>query len=246
MWKAGCVGKSLAALFFLICMGFSSASAEDLGKAIDAFNHKNYKSAFDEFSKLAISKQVSAQFYLGTMYFKGLGVPQNDAEAAKWFRQSAAQFDKGAQGALGFMYYRGLGVLQDYSEAAKWFSLSARQGDNKAQYNLACMLDKGTGVPQDFAEAVKWYTLSAEQGLADAQHNLAIMYGMGKGVKRNLVIAHKWANLSVAHGNKDDDKMRDMIARDMEPDEINEAQRLAREWKPHKPVPASSETLKNM
>jgi TPR repeat protein len=245
MWKAGCAGKSLAVLLFLVCLGFSSASAADLGKAIDAYSHKNYKSAFDEFSELAISQQASAQFYLGTMYYKGLGVPQNDAEAVKWFRLSAAQWDKGAQGALGFMYFKGLGVPQDYIEAAKWFSMSARQGDDKAQYNLACMLDKGTGVPQDYAEAVKWYTQSAEQGLADAQHNLAIMYGMGKGVKRNLIIAHKWANLSVANGNKDDDKMRDLIAKDMEPDEINEAQRLAREWKPQKLVPDNSKTLKN-
>ena len=51
------------------------------------------------------------------MYFHGKGVPQDYAEAVKWFRLAADQGDAGAQSILGVMYDEGHGVPQDYAEA---------------------------------------------------------------------------------------------------------------------------------
>ena len=77
------------------------------------------------------------------------------------------------------------------------------------------------------------------------------MYEGGEGVPRNYVLAHMWYNLAAAHsrtdfadyGNNADAmyemtksgaKMRDRLAEKMTPEQITEAQRLAREWKPTK------------
>jgi len=53
---------------------------------------------------------VSAQYSLGVMYANGLGVPEDDAEAARWFRLAAEQGNALAQYNLGFIYDSGRGV----------------------------------------------------------------------------------------------------------------------------------------
>ena len=114
----------------------------------------------------------------------------------------------------------------------KWYRLAADQGNASAQFNLGVMYAKGEGVPQDYAEAVKWFRLAADQGDAMAQFNLGVMYAKGQGVPQDYVLAHMWFNLSAAQGDEDAVKNRDIAAGQMTPDQLAEAQRLAREWKP--------------
>jgi TPR repeat protein len=111
--------------------------------------------------KLADQGNASAQYNLGTMYEAGQGVPQDYAEAVKWYRKAAEQGDAHAQNNLGTMYEAGQGVPQDYGEAAKWYRKAADQGAARAQYNLGVLYDKGQGVLQDYVEAHKWYDLAA-------------------------------------------------------------------------------------
>jgi hypothetical protein len=110
--------------------------------------------------------------------------------------------------------------------------LAAEQGDALAQYNLGVMYAKGQGVVQDYKEAAKWYRLAAEQGSAEAQSNLGFLYEEGQGVPQDYVEAHMWFNLGGASGDARGIKNRDIIARKMTPEQIAEAQRRAREWKP--------------
>jgi len=114
----------------------------------------------------------------------------------------------------------------------KWYRLAAEQGYASAQYNLALMYDNGRGVPQDYQEAVKWYRRAADQGVAEAQYNLATKYYRGQGVPQDYVLVHMWANLAASQGSEDAVEKRDVIATKMTPQQIAEAQRLAREWKP--------------
>ena len=90
----------------------------------------------------------------------------------------------------------------------------------------------GQGVPQDYKDAGKWFRLSAEQGLANAQHNLALMYATGKGVSQNHVLAHLWWNLASLQGNKDGKINIPIVEKKMTPQQIKEAQEMARNWKP--------------
>ena len=66
-------------------------------------------------------------------------MPQNYAEAVKWYRLAADQGDASAQYNLGVMYANGQGVPQNHAEAVKWYRLAADQGNASAQFNLGDM-----------------------------------------------------------------------------------------------------------
>jgi len=74
----------------------------------------------------------------------------------------------------------------------------------------------------------------AEQGDVDAQYNLGVMYLNGQGVPQDYVLAHMWLNLAASRRTGEDResavRLRDLIAEDLTPDDLSEAQRLAREW----------------
>jgi hypothetical protein len=180
----------------------------------------------------------------------GAAYGQRDyAAAVRLCRSLAEQGDAKAQSALGFMYADGEGVQKDYAASAKWYRKAAEQGYARAQSALGFMYANGEGVQKDYAEAVQWYRKAAEQGDIFGQSLLGFMYELGQGVLQDYVLAHMWFNLAAAQRRADLDgyvavdpiedakinaDMRDEVAKKMTPDQIAEAQRLAREWKPTK------------
>ena len=56
------------------------------------------------------------------------------------------------------------------------------------------------------------------------------MYHKGLGVPRDYVLSYMWFNLSATNGNKRGQKGRDLVEKLMTPSQIENAQRLAREW----------------
>jgi hypothetical protein len=72
---------------------------------------------------------------LGLRYADGEGVPQDDTQAARWFRLSAEQGHARAQFSLGRMYRRGDGVPEDLIFAYMWWTLSASTGHEIARVN---------------------------------------------------------------------------------------------------------------
>ena len=97
------------------------------------------------------------------------GVPQNYAEAVRWYRKAADQGYADAQFNLGNMYAKGLGVPQDSAEAVHWYYEAADSGDAGFQFNLGNMYANGTGVPQDSVEAYMWLTLATSRAFGNAQ-----------------------------------------------------------------------------
>ncbi len=81
----------------------------------------------------------------------GQGVPQDYAEAVRWWRLAAEQGHVSAQNNLGTMYRSGQGVPQDYVEAHKWLNLAAAQGEDLARKNREFVAEKMT--PAQIAEA---------------------------------------------------------------------------------------------
>ncbi len=84
----------------------------------------------------------------------------------------------------------------------------------------------------DYATALRIFRQLADQGNAAAQFNLGVMYDEGQGVPQDYTQAHMWYNLSAAKDNKIARKNRHILAKQMTPAQIAEAQKLAREWKP--------------
>ncbi len=201
-------------------------SADDLAAQIRAGTER----AVEAFA--AATQSADLLFERGSQYYQGRGVPQDYAEAARWFRKAAEQGEVGAQTQLGFMYEKGQGVPQDYAEAARWYRKAVEQGDAKSQFNFGVMYFDGKGVPQDHVEAMRWVRKAAEQGLAVAQFNLGGMHVLGRGVSRNYIMTYMWLKLAAAQGHEQAQSNRDRVANKMTPAQIAEAQRLAREWKP--------------
>ena len=108
---------------------------------------------------------------------------------------------------------------------------AADQGDASAQFNLGVMYADG----RDYGEAAKWYRKAADQGNASAQFNLGVVYANGQGAPQDYVLAYMWINLAAAASTDTEKKVaeaRDSIASKMTPEQVADAQRLAREWKP--------------
>ncbi|RPH80794.1 MAG: sel1 repeat family protein [Nitrospiraceae bacterium] len=154
------------------------------------------------------------------------------ATALRQWQPLAEQGHAGAQYNLGLLYANGKGVQKDDTQAWQWYEKAAVQGHADAQVNLGMLYDYGRGVPQDFKKAVYWYRLSAHQGNALAQRRLGLMYERGDEVPQDYVKAYMWYSLGSANGVEAGIRLRDALAKKMDPDQIAEAQKLAREWKP--------------
>ena len=107
------------------------------------------------------------------MYDDGTGVPQDNAEALRWYRRAVDQGHAAAQFNLGFMYANGVGVPQDDVEAVRLYRLAAEQGNASAQFNLGGMYAVGRGVPQDYVQAHMWFNLVASRRTGE-QREIAV------------------------------------------------------------------------
>ena len=101
-----------------------------------AYDHGDYKTAFEKLQPLAEQGHTGAQHCLGAMYANGAGVIQDDIEAIKWIRKAAEQGHDEAQHNLGVMYANGQGIEKDNVEAVKWYRKAAEQGYDLAKKNL--------------------------------------------------------------------------------------------------------------
>ena len=203
---------------------------------------------------LGVYREPIMQSFVGMAQAIGLADPVRSADAAYAAYQNgnyasalkladplAAEGDARAQSILGLIYYRGRGVPQDHNEAVKWFRSAADRGDVAAQFYLGFMYSEGQGVPQDYAKAMKWFRLAADRGDPQAQYNLALLLFQGR--KRGGG-AGQYQRLYVVQSCRGElpprptpaaappSPNRDVVAHKMAADEIAEAQKRAREWKP--------------
>src|ERR1035438_8363130 len=89
---------------------------------------------------------AKAEALVGRSYDLGIGVPQDHAEAARWWRMAADQGIAYAQASLGAAYNVGQGVPKDYAQAIVWFRKAAEQGYANAENDLGEYYEQGIGV----------------------------------------------------------------------------------------------------
>lgn len=227
---------------------------QELGQVYDELydygsgESKDSAKAAEWYRKAADQGLAYAQYRLGELYYHGEGVSKDATQATEWWRKAAEQGDVGAQRILGLHYAKGEGVPKDVAQAVAWWRKAAEpreqmwedssgekspdQGDASAQFYLGWAYDNGEGVPKDDVQAVAWYRKAAEQGYADAQNALGFSYDHGEGVPRDALRAYMWFNLAAAKGNERAARNREIVAFRMSSEQLAEAQRLTREWKP--------------
>ncbi len=109
---------------------------------------------------LGCSKSAEEQYDLGVKYDNGVGVPEDDQEALRWYRLAADQGYAQAQVAVGAYYFLGEILPEDFQEGVRLFRLAANQGSLEGQLALAWLYQEGMGVPQDLVYAYAWFNIA--------------------------------------------------------------------------------------
>jgi len=73
-----------------------------------------------------------AQVYLGMIYDQGKGVPEDDAEAFKWYKRASDQGLPSAQYSMATLFAKGSGVARDDFAAYVWYAVAAVQSQDGA------------------------------------------------------------------------------------------------------------------
>ena len=81
----------LALTFLFLFSGSSVVFGDDLKNVRDAYEIKDYKTAYKLLLPLAENGNAKAQNILGVMYNLGHGIQKDHKEAIKWFRLAAEQ-----------------------------------------------------------------------------------------------------------------------------------------------------------
>lgn len=197
-----------AAGLLLVLLGLSGRVAAD--PASDAFNKQDFATALRIWKAEAESGSPTSPVRIAEMYRYGWGgVKQDVAEAVRWYRIAAERNNVFAMLGIAEVYRSGIGVKRDHAEAARWYLL-AGEHCCAAHRSLAEIYAKGEGVPQNFVEAYKWYTLTASSKLGRGDPDDLQAYNARVLAERDAMAA----------------------AAKMTPEQIAEAEKLAREWKP--------------
>jgi len=153
------------------------------------------ESPIQQLRREAEKGNAEAQFVLAQAYDRGRGVPQDQAEAVRWYRQAAEQGDAFSQFILGNKYWKGSGISKNEQEAIRWWHNAAAQGYAPAQNSLGQALANGSKtVPQEKVQAYMWLTLSAKQGDQEADQQRTVLSKQLKQsqLKKAMALVKAW------------------------------------------------------
>jgi uncharacterized protein len=129
------------------------AATQDFRSGLSAYNGGDYARAFHDWLGLAEQGEPAAEAGIGFLFHKGLGVTQDDAEAAAWFVKAAEQGQAEAQLLLGTLFFFGQGVPQSYVSAFAWCDIAETNGQSDAAECRDASLERMT--PGEMAESFK-------------------------------------------------------------------------------------------
>jgi hypothetical protein len=186
--------------------------------------------------KMAEGGNPIAAYTLGVMYANGRQVPQDFAEAKKWYLFASEHGLSIAEFSLGYAYEHGQGTAVDLPEAIKWYHIAIDHNVAAAKLELAALYHEGKGVPKDEMEATRLVRSAAEQGFSVAQVILGSIYIEGIGVPSDDSLGYQWASIGASRltGSLQmtANKIRDNAAVGLSPAELAQAQTAAAAWKP--------------
>lgn len=173
------------ALLLLLASPPDAAAQTDPRLAEDAFRQGDYRAAYELYLALAGEGDALAQYRLGLIHDRGLGVPVSYSLAAMWFRSAAQLGQPDAQNALGLYYLQGRFLPRDGKAAEKLFLAAAELGHARAMRNLGDMYLNGEPAERRPEEAARWYERAAALGHVIAMRKLGDLYLHGPAVGRN-------------------------------------------------------------
>nr|MDJ0806011.1 tetratricopeptide repeat protein [Gammaproteobacteria bacterium] len=99
-----------------------------------AYDRADYRTSLNVWLEKAQQGDPQAQTYVGEIYEKGLGLPNDYQTARTWYSKAAEQGYSRAQINLGYLYEKGLGVEQDRITALNWYRRASGVTDDELDY----------------------------------------------------------------------------------------------------------------
>ena len=195
----------IASLLFLAT---ALPAAADFETGLEAFRNGDYKTAFTFWEPLAKAGDPEAQFSLGILYRRGLGVEPDYRQAMGWFERAAGRGHPSAQFNLRYIYEKGIGVSRSRVAALRWYRRAAKADETvenfrlaraRAQFRLAGLLRLGSDV--DRSASMHWMQQSAKNGYQEAKFQLGLGYAAGKQLPRDPVRPAKWFEHEASQGH---------------------------------------------
>ena len=166
----------------LLCVAAWSASAADLERGMDAYEHGDYATALAEFRPLAAQGDARAQAKYARMMALGQGMPVDLTQSLAWYKKSAAQGDAEGQYGLAYSYAHGEGVAADIDRAVALLQKADAQGYHRATRFLGEIRAGAFGERhQDLPQARALFERAADAGDEAAKLNLGLMLINGQG-----------------------------------------------------------------
>lgn len=135
--------------------------AAAMTRAEEAFQAADIVGAIAAYRSAAERGHAPAQTRLGQL----LDTAEQNAEAARWYREAADNGDAAAAFGLGGLYAAGEGVERDQAAALRWITQAAEQGFAPAIRAMAIAHEKGQlGLTVSYDRAVSWLRAGVAAG----------------------------------------------------------------------------------
>lgn len=154
--------------------------------------------------------------------------------ALRLYGAAAEKGDADAQFHLGEMYLYAHGVEKDPVRAVEWYTKAAALNHARAQGMLGTIHENGWGIERNPARALLWYGRAANNRDPWGMAGLGEMIQRGDGTDADPVAAMTWFLLAIRHGGRFYHDFRDNLAPELTPEQMAEARRRAKAWKPEK------------
>lgn len=214
--------------------GSDAVDVERLGKRDEA-----EKWSTGSLNQVAKTGDVESQYKLGREALDGKnGWGRNIDAALLWLNKAADQNHTGALHLLGVIYAHGTdGVEIDKSKAVSYYMRAAKLGYGGSQNNLAWAYYQGDGVDKNIYEAIYWATKATERGDYFSYGSLGAIRLDTDVFVRDDLETYKWLRLGTSlmpegTAKQGDLKKLEEVKARMTPEQINQAEKLVKEWKP--------------
>lgn len=169
------------------------------------FNEIDDEETFKLFNEiLEKTGDKEAKFFVGEMYYLGIGTEQNLEEAYKIMNELYSE-DRRAREKIAAMYIDGIYLEQNGEKAFKIYKELVEDGKDNTGYDnymLGICYKDGDGTKIDLEKAFNYIKKGAELGFEKSYSLLGYMYFQGEGTEINDKEAIKYLSKAVEFDNE--------------------------------------------
>ncbi len=167
-------------------------------------------------------------FFMFLIIFSAIPQPSYSQDpSVEELEDLADEGDAEAQYKIGTRYISGNGVKKNVKRAIEFFNKSAAQDYTRSLYILGKLYWDGIYIKKNDGKAIEWFEKAARKGHGNAQYNLAVILSRYHDSKEFLIKSYAWFSVVAKRGHPKAGKMRDELAKKLDPFDLVRAKRTA-------------------